>query len=42
MVQRFSRHADVRTLQRYDDNRQDMAGTAARMLSDMLDQEVQA
>jgi integrase/recombinase XerC len=42
MVQRFSRHADVRTLQRYDDNRQDMAGTAARMLSDMLDKEVQA
>lgn len=42
MVQRFSRHADVRTLQRYDDNRQDMAGTAARLLSDLLDQETKA
>lgn len=42
MVQRFSRHADVRTLQRYDDNRQDMAGTTARLLSDLLDQEAKA
>ena len=29
-VARFSRHADVRTVERYDDNRQDLAGEVAR------------
>lgn len=35
-VQRFSRHADVRTLERYDDNRTDMAGQVASMVSRMV------
>ena len=29
-VQKFSRHQDVRLLQRYDDNRQDLAGAVAQ------------
>jgi integrase/recombinase XerC len=33
-VQRFSRHRDLRTLQRYDDNRQDLAGDVARRLAE--------
>ena len=32
-VQRFSRHKDVRLLQRYDDNRQDLGGAVARWLA---------
>lgn len=32
-VQRFSRHADVRTLALYDDNRTDMAGEVAAMVA---------
>lgn len=32
-VQRFSRHADVRTLYRYDDNRRDVAGEVARKVA---------
>ena len=35
-AQRFSRHADPRTLMRYDDNRQDIAGEMARRVSDLL------
>ena len=35
-VQRFSRHADPRTLVRYDDNRQDLAGNAAKTLSELV------
>jgi integrase/recombinase XerC len=33
-VQRFSRHKDVRLLQRYDDNRQDLGGVVARRLAE--------
>jgi integrase/recombinase XerC len=33
-VQRFSRHKDVRLLQRYDDNRQDLGGAVARRLAE--------
>lgn len=33
-VQRFSRHAKLETLMRYDDNRRDDAGAIARMLGD--------
>lgn len=36
-VQRFSRHADVRVVQRYDDNRKDLAGEAARKVSEALE-----
>ena len=32
-VQRFSRHADVRTIQAYDDNRADLAGHVARLVA---------
>jgi integrase/recombinase XerC len=32
-VQRFSRHRDVRVLQRYDDNRKDLAGDVARRVA---------
>jgi integrase/recombinase XerC len=32
-VQKFSRHQDVRLLQRYDDNRQDLGGAVARRLA---------
>jgi integrase/recombinase XerC len=32
-VQRFSRHKDIRTLQLYDDNRQDLAGEVARRIA---------
>lgn len=32
-VARFSRHADIRVLQRYDDNRDDTAGEIAKMVS---------
>ncbi len=32
-VQRFSRHADVRTLARYDDNRTDLGGKVAEMVA---------
>lgn len=35
-VQRFSRHADPRTLMRYDDNRTDIAGEMARTVSELL------
>jgi integrase/recombinase XerC len=35
-AQRFSRHADPRTLMRYDDNRTDIAGELATKLSDQL------
>jgi integrase/recombinase XerC len=33
-VQKFSRHKDVRLLQRYDDNRQDLAGVVAQRLAE--------
>jgi site-specific recombinase XerD len=32
-VQKFSRHKDVRLLQRYDDNREDLGGAVARRLA---------
>ena len=32
-VQRFSRHADVRTLQAYDDARTDLVGKVARLVA---------
>ena len=32
-VQKFSRHKDVRLLQRYDDNRQDLGGAVARRVA---------
>jgi integrase/recombinase XerC len=32
-VQKFSRHRDVRVINRYDDNRQDLAGDVARMVA---------
>ena len=35
-AQRFSRHADPRTLMRYDDNRADIAGDMARIVSDLV------
>jgi integrase/recombinase XerC len=35
-AQRFSRHADPRTLMRYDDNRTDIGGEMARRVSDLL------
>jgi integrase/recombinase XerC len=33
-AQRFSRHKDVRVLERYDDNREDLAGQLARRLAE--------
>jgi integrase/recombinase XerC len=33
-AQRFSRHKDVRVLERYDDSREDLAGQLARMLAE--------
>ncbi len=33
-VQKFSRHADVRVLQRYDDHRADVGGQLARRLAE--------
>ncbi len=35
-AQRFSRHRDIRTLQRYDDNREDLQGAATELLSNLL------
>jgi integrase/recombinase XerC len=35
-AQRLSRHSDVRTLQRYDDNREDLQGKASQILSDLF------
>jgi integrase/recombinase XerC len=35
-AQRFSRHADPRTLMRYDDNRSDIGGEMARRVSDLM------
>jgi len=35
-VQKFSRHRDVRVLQRYDDNRRDLAGGVARRVAEGL------
>ncbi len=35
-AQRFSRHADPRTLMRYDDNRTDIGGEMAKLVSDLL------
>jgi integrase/recombinase XerC len=32
-VQKFSRHKDVRVLNTYDDNRQDLAGDVARLVA---------
>jgi hypothetical protein len=32
-VQRFSRHRDVRILERYDDNRRDLAGDVAKQVA---------
>jgi hypothetical protein len=31
--QKFSRHRDVRVIERYDDNRNDLAGQVARQLA---------
>jgi hypothetical protein len=39
-VQKFSRHEDVRLLQRYDDNRQDLGGAVARRLGDDAEDKV--
>ncbi len=36
MVQKLSRHADLRTLQIYDDNREDRQGQVTRLLSSVL------
>jgi integrase/recombinase XerC len=33
-VQRFSRHADPKTLLRYDDRRRDLAGDVARLVAE--------
>jgi integrase/recombinase XerC len=33
-VQKFSRHKDVRVIERYDDNREDMAGDVARRVAE--------
>jgi integrase/recombinase XerC len=38
-VQRLSRHAQVQTLLRYDDNRQDLQGGVTRLLSGLLNAE---
>src|SRR5262245_24777865 len=38
-VQRFSRHRNLNTLQRYDDNRQDLAGDVARRLAEATGRE---
>jgi integrase/recombinase XerC len=38
-VQRLSRHKDIRTLQLYDDNREDMQGQITEALSKLLHQE---
>jgi hypothetical protein len=35
-AQRFSRHANPRTLMRYDDNRTDLAGEMARTVSELV------
>jgi len=35
-VQKFSRHRDVRVLQRYDDNRRDLAGGVAARVAEGL------
>ena len=32
-VQRFSRHRDVRVLERYDDNRRDLGGDVAKQVA---------
>ena len=32
-VQKFSRHRDVRIIERYDDNRLDLAGEVARQVA---------
>jgi len=32
-VQRFSRHRDVRVLERYDDNRRDLGGEVAKQVA---------
>jgi integrase/recombinase XerC len=32
-VARFSRHADIRTIQHYDDNREDLGGQVAQMVA---------
>jgi integrase/recombinase XerC len=39
-VQKFSRHKDVRLLQRYDDNRQDLGGAVARRLAEDAEHKV--
>jgi hypothetical protein len=33
-MQRFSWHGDLRTLQRYDDNRRDLAGKVAKKVTE--------
>ena len=38
-AQRLSRHADIRTLQLYDDNREDLQGKATALLSALLHEE---
>jgi integrase/recombinase XerC len=32
-VQRFSRHKDIKTIGRYDDNRQDLGGAVAALVA---------
>ena len=35
-TQRFSRHRDVRVLERYDDNREDLAGEGAALVAGLV------
>jgi integrase/recombinase XerC len=39
-VQKFSQHKDVRLLQRYDDNRNDLRGAVARRLAEDTENKV--
>jgi integrase/recombinase XerC len=38
-AQKLSRHVDIRTLQIYDDNREDLQGRATKILSDLFEEE---
>ena len=40
VVQRFSRHRNVQTVTRYDDNRRDLAAQVARLVAERLDSEL--
>ena len=39
VVQRFSRHRDLRVLTRYDDNRRDLGGEMARLVAERVESE---